>query len=136
MEPARSSVNFCHTARRHIPEDDSLRSHSCDNLRSHCEAFAAVPRSFVQLCNVLGTEAGFYLIFLDCLTLKMVDVRSLETSVTAIRQGVNIPDYLNLRGDDFIVSSLPNIAVTAVYTTHLCCSHLCYSSLFPLFLQL
>ena len=47
----------------------------------------------------------------------------------------NIPDDLNLRGDDFIVS-LPNVAVTAVCTTQLCCSHLCCSSLFPLFLQL
>jgi hypothetical protein len=87
-ESARSLTHFCYTAWRHIPEDNSLRSHTFDNLKSHCEACAAVAKSFVQLCNLLGNEAGFYLIFLDCLTLKMEAVWSFETSVTAIRHGI------------------------------------------------
>jgi hypothetical protein len=39
MEAAGTSVNFYHTTRRNIPEDNNLHSRRCKNLKSQLKQF-------------------------------------------------------------------------------------------------
>jgi hypothetical protein len=52
---SETSVETQHTTRRHIPEDDTLHNHRCENLKSYI-VFKCVHPHSVRYNSILVTE--------------------------------------------------------------------------------